>query len=131
MRALKHSFAAATVSVVALLSAAPVMAQSQSKTPEAVEPQAPSRDISDKQLDQTAAAMQQVMSVKRSYRPQIEAAEPDRQQHLLDEATSAMVKAITDQGLSVDEYNSIIQVAQNDPAVRDKLLARIDKSGQQ
>jgi hypothetical protein len=35
------------------------------------------------------------------------------------------VKAVTDQGLSVDEYSTILQVAQNDPQVRDKLLQRL------
>jgi Domain of unknown function (DUF4168) len=40
------------------------------------------------------------------------------------------VKAITEQGLSVDEYNSIIRTAQNDPALRQKLAQRIPHSGQ-
>jgi hypothetical protein len=37
-------------------------------------------------------------------------------------------KAVTDQGLSVDEYNSIIRTAQNDPTVREKLTQRIAQS---
>jgi len=41
-----------------------------------------------------------------------------------------MQKAVTDQGLSVDEYNSIIRTAQNDPAVRQKLAQRIPHAGQ-
>jgi hypothetical protein len=36
-----------------------------------------------------------------------------------------MTKAVTDQGLSVDEYTSIIEVAQNDAEVRNKLLQRM------
>jgi Domain of unknown function (DUF4168) len=33
----------------------------------------------------------------------------------LDEAVNAIEKAVTDQGLSVEEYDSILKVAQNDP----------------
>jgi hypothetical protein len=47
-----------------------------------------------------------------------------------DEASNAMKKAITDQGLTVDEYNTIIRTAQNDPGVRQKLSQRIPHSGQ-
>jgi hypothetical protein len=36
-----------------------------------------------------------------------------------------MVKAVTDQGLSVEEYNSILEVAQNDPGVREKIRQRM------
>ena len=44
------------------------------------------------------------------------------------EANDALTKAVTDQGLSVDEYNSIIRTAQNDPTVREKLTQRIPHS---
>jgi hypothetical protein len=36
-----------------------------------------------------------------------------------------MKKAVTDQGLTVEEYTDIVNVAQKDPAVRDKLLRRL------
>jgi hypothetical protein len=32
---------------------------------------------------------------------------------------------VTDQGLSVDEYNSIMEAAQNNPTVRQQLVQRI------
>jgi hypothetical protein len=38
------------------------------------------------------------------------------------------VKAVTDRGLSVDEYNSILEVAENDSDVRQKLLQRVHRS---
>jgi len=41
------------------------------------------------------------------------------------EANAALIKAVTDQGLSIDEYTKIIEVAQSDPGVRDKLLQRL------
>jgi hypothetical protein len=42
-----------------------------------------------------------------------------------DEVGDAMEKAVTDQGLSVEEYTTILDVAQKDPVVRDKLLQRM------
>ena len=36
-----------------------------------------------------------------------------------------MVKAVTDQGLSIDEFKTIMNLAQNDPAVRNKLMQRL------
>ena len=38
------------------------------------------------------------------------------------------MKAVTDQGLSVQEYTSILVVAQNDPEVREKIVQRIRPS---
>jgi len=49
---------------------------------------------------------------------------------LAEEENDALQKAVTDQGLSVDEYSSIIRIAEYDPAVRQKLAKRIPHSGQ-
>jgi Domain of unknown function (DUF4168) len=53
---------------------------------------------------------------------------PSDKQNIADEAKNALVKAINNQGLSVEEYNSILVVAQNDPVVRQKILQRIRPS---
>ena len=82
-------------------------------------------DISDKKLDAAAAAAKKVSALNESYQGKIaKASDPDKKR-LTDEANAAMKTAITDQGLSVEEYKSIIEVAQNDPAVRNKLLQRL------
>ena len=36
-----------------------------------------------------------------------------------------LANAVTDQGLSLKEYDSILEVAQNDPEVREKISQRI------
>ena len=41
------------------------------------------------------------------------------------EADDAINKAVTDQGLSIEEFSTIMEVAQNDPGVRDKLIQRL------
>ncbi len=70
--------------------------------------------------------MNQIADVKENYTKQIEATpnESDKQK-LVDDANKALVKAVTDQGLSVEEYTSIMVVAQNDPMVRQKILQRM------
>ncbi len=89
-------------------------------------------NISDQKLDAAAAAIERVASLKQDYQQRIAAAAPDDddKERILNEAVNALAKAITDQGLSVEEYDSILQVAQNDPDVREKIRQRIRPSAQ-
>jgi hypothetical protein len=86
-------------------------------------------NISDQKLDAAAAALEHVAGLQQKYEQQIAKASPADKQRLVGEADNAMEKAVTDQGLSVDEYNSILEVAQNNPSIRAKLLQRIQSSG--
>ncbi len=92
--------------------------------------QSPSPTISDQKLTAAAAAIGQITSIKQNYDQKIAAAQPSDKQHIADEANNAMKKAVTDQGLPVDEYNTIVQTAHNDPTIRQKLVQRIHPSGQ-
>jgi hypothetical protein len=71
-----------------------------------------------------------VTTIRQTYEPKIAAAAPSDKQHMADEANNAMRKAVTDKGLTLDEYNSIIRTAQNDPVFRQKLSQRIPNSSQ-
>jgi predicted secreted protein len=99
----------------------------QAQSPQAQPPraQSPSPTISDQKLTAAAAALGQVTNIRQSYERKIaEAPQPDKQR-VTDEANNALKKAVTDQGLSVDEYNTILQTAQNDPTIRQKLAQRV------
>jgi hypothetical protein len=109
------SFAAAVLSAGWLLSVQPATAQGQAEP----------ASISDQKLDQTAAAMKNVMRIRDDYAQKLSAASPDEQKEIAGEANAALKKAVTDQGLSVEEYASIVKVAQNDPAVRERLAQRL------
>src|SRR6516225_6394747 len=104
--------------------------QAQSPQTRSLQTPSPSAPISDEKLNAAAAAIGQVATIQQSYESKIAAAPPSDKQRLTNEANDAMVKAVADQGLSVDEYNSIISTAQNDPAVREKLTQRMRRSGQ-
>ena len=108
----------------------PPQARPQAPPPQTQSPQTPSPSvsISDEKLNATAAAMGQVATIRQSYESKIAAAPASDKQSLAKEGNDAMEKAVTDQGLSVDEYNSIMRTAQNDPTVREKLTQRIQHS---
>ena len=109
----------------AILATAVPVANAQVQSP-APSPAEPSQNIPDQKLDATAAALNKIADVKENYTQQIEATpnEADKQR-LVDEANKELVKAVTDQGLSVEEYTSIMVMAQSDPAVRQKIIQRM------
>ncbi len=121
------SLAVAILSAACLLSVPAANAQNPSPS-QSQQPASP--NISDQKLDAAAAALEHVASIKQSYQQKIAAAPSSEKERIAGEANQAMTKAVTDQGLSVEEYTSIMQVAQNDPSVREKLLKRIHPSGE-
>ena len=107
-----------------------VDAQNQSEpsrpSPTMPGPSSPSASIPDNKLDAAAAAMKSVSTVKEDYGRRIAQAPDDNEKsRLANEGGQALTKAVTDQGLSVAEYTEILQVAQNNTAVRGKILQRI------
>src|SRR6516165_4685893 len=77
-----------------------------------------SPNTSEQKLDAVATAIERVASVKQDYRQRIAAAAPSDKELIALEAITALAKAVTDEGLSLKEYDSILDVAQNDPEVR-------------
>jgi hypothetical protein len=115
-------FAASWLALAPTVNAQNQPEQSSPTTPGA---STPSASIPDNKLDAAAAAVKSVSTVKRDYEQRIAQAPDGDKSRLADEGKQALTKAVTDQGLSVAEYSAIMQVAQNDPAVRDKILQRI------
>jgi hypothetical protein len=133
---LLRPFAAAALGISTLLLPAanaqmnPPQSRPQAPSSQTPPPQAqsPSATIPDEKLNAAAAAIEQVTNVHQNYERKIAAAPESDKQRLTVEASGALEKAVTDQGLSVDEYNSIIRTAQNDPKLRQKLTQRIPHS---
>jgi predicted ATPase with chaperone activity len=126
MRILTRSLAAAAIVVAAgHLTAFPAQAQAPSTSPSPSQSPSPSANVSDQKLDATAAAMKRVASLKADYQQRIKTAPDADRDRIAAEAKDALMKAVTDQGLSVEEYSSILTVAQNNSDLRDKLLERL------
>src|SRR6267154_4686461 len=122
------TFCAMTLTAAGLLFMPAAYAQQQSPSgPSSATPSpttAPT-NIPDKKLDAAAAAVKKVSAVKGTFEQKLAQAPAAEKERVADEANDAIVKAVTDQGLSIDEYKTILQVAQNDPVVHDKLLQRM------
>jgi hypothetical protein len=127
MRVLKRPAAAMLLIAAGLLFVPAANAQVQSPSP-GLSNQSP--DIPNQKLDAAAAAIKRVASLKQDYQQRIAAAAPADKENILNEAVHALAKAVTDQGLSVEEYDSILEVAQNDPGVREKIRQRIRPSAE-
>jgi hypothetical protein len=100
-------------------------AQAQSPSPG---PSDRTTAIPEQKLDAAAAVLERIASLKKDYEEQMVAAPASDKKRIAAEAFSAFQKAVTDQGLSVNEYISILEVAQNDPEVGDKIRQRLPTS---
>jgi hypothetical protein len=111
--------------------ASPPPSSSQSSSPPSSPSTAPTAapmtasDITDKKLDATAAAVKKVSTVSDSYKKKLAQAPDSEKEKIRDDADRDVTKAVTDQGLSVQEYLGIMKVAQNDETVRNKLIDRL------
>jgi hypothetical protein len=87
-------------------------------------PSASGPNVSDQKLSAVAAALERIASLKKEYRQRIAEAPADKDR-IVAEAHGEFIKAVTDQGLSLEEYASILDMAQDCPEIRGNLLERI------
>jgi len=93
-------------------------------------PAAAAPDLGEDKLKSFATAFLEVNKLTQQYQPQISAAgTPEDQQRLRQEAGQKMVEAVNgSEGISVDEYNSIIQAAQTDPELAQRINGHITEA---
>ena len=90
---------------------------------------APAADVDDTKLKSFAVAFLEVAKVNQVYQPQIEAAKPEDQQRLQQEAGQKMIEAVNaSDDITVDEYNEIIQAAQTDPDLAQRINTHITEA---
>lgn len=111
-------FVAMSLAAVGLFVALPASAQSPAD--------APAANISDQKLDAMAAAVKKISVIATTYEQKIaEAPSADDKERISNEAGDAVAKAVSSEGLSLEEYKTIMTVARIDPVVRDKLRKRL------
>jgi hypothetical protein len=123
------TWCATTFVAAGLLFMPAAQAQQQSPSGPSVTTPSPTTtptEIPDKKLDAAAAALKKVSAIKDNYVQKLAEAPVAEKERLEGEAGDAMAKAVTDQGLSIEEYTAILKVAQKDPVVRGKLLQRMN-----
>lgn len=120
---------AAASALTLLAGAGSATAQDTAPTPapQVEQPAAAAPTLDDGKLKSFAVAFLEVSRVGQEYRGRIEAAgTSEDQQQLEREAGKKMVDAVNaSQGISVDEYNSIIEAAQADPGLAQRINGHI------
>ena len=120
--------AAAATAALLMTAAVPALAQQTSRDiPKMQTLDAGSQtqgQLSDAMVRKVGTALRHVVTIRQQYaqREQSEKS-PEQQQKLTDQAQKDMVKAIGEQGLSVDQYSQAMQMAQADPALRQRLVS--------
>jgi hypothetical protein len=83
--------------------------------------------ISDSELRSFAVAALEVQRINNEYMPRVEAARTsEEQQQLVLVATNEKVQAVETRGLSVEKYQEILQQAQTDPEMADRIVEHIE-----
>lgn len=113
---LTHIFSA---SLVALgISCAPALAQQPATNPGQPGVTSPAQNYSDAQLQKFMQASEKVAMISQAYTPKLQAAKDTAaRQQIYQEADQKMVGVVKAEGLGVDEYNSLTQAVQKDPAL--------------
>jgi hypothetical protein len=102
--------------------ALPLAAQ-QSAPPSPGTPTAPGAALPDETVSKAGAALRQVTVIRQTYTPRIASASSDKEkQSLRQQAMDEAAKAVNDQGLSIDQYNQVMRLAEADPSLEQRLV---------
>ncbi|WP_011580737.1 MULTISPECIES: DUF4168 domain-containing protein [Chelativorans] len=117
---------------------APAPEEAQPSAPAATQPAAPAPNqpsqatsVTDEKLETFVVALAEVERIKQEYSQRLQTAGSEaEQQQIQNEAGQKMLQAVEGKGISVDEYNQIIQTAQTDPALAERLSKAMGQSNQ-
>jgi Domain of unknown function (DUF4168) len=126
------------VLAAAFVATAAMPGMAQQSRPGAAAPQTPGApgaaiqqgDLSDAMVHKVGAALRQTVTIRQKYAEQAQATKSEQQQEALTaQAQTEMMQAISEQGLSVQQYNQVIQMAQADPNLKQRLLSAAQSGG--
>ncbi len=116
----------ATLTLSALLFAAPAaMAQSAGQGYNPPPPQSAPAQVDDATIDKFADAYADVQSIQQDFSQQLQGVESDEQARVLQmKAQEQMISAVEGAGLSVQDYNNVVTMMDQDPGLRQKVLEK-------
>jgi len=80
-------------------------------------------DVPDQVVSQVGKAVAEILKLRQSLEESMVVAKSDEEkQSLADQVEGAAVRAISDQGLTVDQYNQVITAAQGDSDLEERVL---------
>lgn len=128
-----NKFLVSITASVALLAAAPVMAEQAQQNPAATDSSGYSNpaatgtqktDYNDAELKKFIAAQEGITEVREEYIEKIESADSqEKAQELQMEANDEMVSVIEDSGMDIPTYNAIATAYSSEPKVRNRIEA--------
>lgn len=127
----KFIASATAIAFVTFAAAAPAaLAQETQQQAPGVTAPAPTTNLDDGKLKSFAVAYLQVDKIKKQYEPQIQKAGSDTaKEKIRTEASKKMMDAVNSvQGMSVQEYSSILASAQANPGLAQKLSDKINET---
>ncbi|HEY7578649.1 MAG TPA: DUF4168 domain-containing protein [Acetobacteraceae bacterium] len=82
-----------------------------------------SSDVTDQVVSQVGKAAVQILKLRQSLEDNMATAQTDEERDTLaSQVEAAAVRAIDEQGLTVDEYNEVIAAARSDPDLEERVL---------
>jgi hypothetical protein len=81
----------------------------------------------EEQLESFVVATVRIINIQQQAQQQMQAAEPEQQEQVRAAALQEIVAAVENEGLSVDEYNGIVQQVENDPELGQTVQQRIQE----
>ncbi len=114
--------------IAAALMASPLIAQAQEGyAPPAGMADNAAEQISDAQVDKFVVAFSEVQQLQNSFSQQLEGVSSQEEAQALQQQTQQqMIEAVEDVGLSVADYNMVVAAMEQDEALRDSILNRVD-----
>jgi hypothetical protein len=113
---------ALAIAAFALVAPAPAVAQTAGEQP------LPPQDLSQSQLESFAAAATRVSEITEQLQVEAQGVESEEElARLQQQANLEMVSAVENEGLTVEEYNMIFQVAQVDPEVNAMVMQMLQR----
>jgi len=84
--------------------------------------------VSDSELDKVAQAYKEISVIREDFEMSLAGVEdPEAAQKMQEQAGNAMVEAVQNTGLDVQTYKEVMQAAQHDEELREKLLSRLEQ----
>ena len=117
---------AAVLAVALGLAAAPLGAQQASPGTAPMPEQgtnAAGTQVPEATVQRTGAAIRDLSGIQARYTQRMQNAQPAEHQAIAEEAAGAAEAALTARGLTVEEYNSVIRLAQADQSLRERLIS--------
>ncbi|MBB5022464.1 DUF4168 domain-containing protein [Desulfurispira natronophila] len=92
------------------------------------QPEVEVRDVSNSEVEQVAGAYVEISAIQESYQQRLSnVQDPQEAQKLQQQANEEMTEVVENSGISVDQYNEIMLMAQMDEDIRFRILEEIEE----